>query len=329
LLDILQQNLQARELSNSKTDKTESFIKEAMANNFLTTSDFKLNKLRSFLLLLVFGFVFVVNYSMAHGETLFKDPQFKVKETQDIVYGKGRVQAPQKGEKDLLLDVYEPQGENAPRLKPGFIAIHGGGFIGGDKRGNMTSLCRELASRGFVCVSINYRLLKDDPAAEGPTPLVRTVRAAVEDAAQALLWMLANAARYGIDKDRIAIGGSSAGAYTSLFLAYSSDRKDFQIRAVVDLWGGMESREKDITKGEPPVLIIHGTNDRIVNFSNAEAIAKRAQEVGVPYEFYPVKDGGHSLPLDTKVDGVTLYQRIFDFLYKHLNLTKLAEQTKK
>jgi acetyl esterase/lipase len=286
------------------------------------------NKLVRVLQLLAFTLVLVVSYLTAQDKTLFKDAQFNVKETQNVVYAKGEVQSPKKEEKDLSLDVYEPQGDSVPQSKPGFIAIHGGGFLGGDKRSNMTALCNELAARGFVCVSINYRLLKDDPPTSGPNPLVRTVRAAVEDAAKALHWMLENAERYGIDKERIAVGGSSAGAYTSLFLAYSSDR-NFPIRAVVDLWGGMEKREKDITKGEPPVLIIHGTNDRLVNFSNAQAIAKRAEEVGVPYEFYPVKDGGHSLPLDTKVDGVTLYQLIFNFLYKHLSLTKLAEQAKK
>lgn len=277
---------------------------------------------------MAFALAFVSNYSIAQGQMLFKDAQFKVKETQDIVYGKGAVRFPKKEDKDLPLDVYEPQGDNLPQLKPAFIAIHGGGFIGGDKRGNMTSLCRELAIRGFVCVSINYRLLRDDPPTSGSNPLVRTVRAAVEDAAKAFRWMLENSERYGIDKERIAVGGSSAGAYTSLFLAYSNNR-NLPIRAVIDLWGGMEKREKDMTKGEPPVLIIHGTNDRLVNFSNAEAIAKRAEVVGVPYEFYPVEGGSHSLPLDTKVDGVTLYQRIFDFLYKHLQLEKLREQTEK
>lgn len=78
--------------------------------------------------------------------------------TPDVVYGAGKVGKPEPGEKKLLLDLYEPTGQGVPKLKPAFVAIHGGGWVQGDKRTpneNKAKLARELAGRGYVAVSIN------------------------------------------------------------------------------------------------------------------------------------------------------------------------------
>src|SRR5690349_18802801 len=88
---------------------------------------------------------------------LFKDAQFEVKSDFDIVYGAAPVNQPKPGQMDLLLDLYQPAGPGAPALRPGLVLVHGGGFIQGDKRSpnpNMANLCREMAMRGYVCVSI-------------------------------------------------------------------------------------------------------------------------------------------------------------------------------
>ena len=102
------------------------------------------------------------------------------------------------------------------------VVIHGGGFKGGSRAaGNMASLCSELASRGFVCVSIDYRMQGDDPESDGNTLMERSIRAAVQDAGKALDWMVNKAKELQVDAKRIAIGGGSAGAITSLLLTYS------------------------------------------------------------------------------------------------------------
>ena len=109
----------------------------------------------------------------------FVTPRFAVNATSDLEYARAPVRSPAASDKTLLLDLYEPDGDSAPALRPGFVAVHGGGLTRGDKRTeNMVELCRELVGRGYACVSINYRLLGDDPPADGETPTSRTLNVA-------------------------------------------------------------------------------------------------------------------------------------------------------
>src|SRR5207237_5911073 len=98
----------------------------------------------------------------ARALTLFKDPQFKVKVVRNVQFGTGDIRQPNPAKRPLLLDVYQPESSDAPEKRPAMIAIHGGGFLFGDKS-EMTNLCRELAARGYACFSINYRLVPDAP----------------------------------------------------------------------------------------------------------------------------------------------------------------------
>lgn len=265
--------------------------------------------------------------SASADKTMFQANQFKVRVTYDLVYGAGAVRAPTPGSKELKLDLYEPEGDAAPSLRPGVIMIHGGSFVEGDKNSPgaiVVSACRDLAARGYACVSINYRLAGDDPPTTGNSSINRAILAAVEDAATAVRWLADNAARYRIDPGRIALGGASAGAIASLLLAYPSAGQGLPIRAVIDLWGAMYDQVNTIQKGKPPLIIVHGTLDPTVSYTYAQAIVNRAREVGLDYEAYPVEGAGHSVPLETLVNGVSLHQRIADFLYTRLDLARLA-----
>lgn len=100
------------------------------------------------------------------------------------------------------LDVYRPAGEwSGPR--PVLVFVHGGGFVGGDKHGTFQpdNIPLWAAKAGMVGVTLNYRLAPDHPWP-----------AAVDDLAQAIAWVRANAARYGGDPDYIVLFGHSAGA---------------------------------------------------------------------------------------------------------------------
>ncbi|ASK63384.1 alpha/beta hydrolase [Virgibacillus phasianinus] len=99
--------------------------------------------------------------------------------------------------RSLPIRVYTPEGE-APQ--PALIFYHGGGWVIGDLDSH-DSVCRLLANRAqCVVISVDYRL-----APEHKFP------AAVEDAYDSLHWVATHAAEFNIDKNRIAVGGDSAG----------------------------------------------------------------------------------------------------------------------
>lgn len=255
--------------------------------------------------------------SSATTATLFKDPQFKVKVVRNLQFGSGEVRTPKLTKRALFLDLYEPDTAATGWKRPIMIAIHGGGFLFGDKS-EMTSLCREFAARGYVCASINYRLVPDDPPGDAKDEYTRAVMAAVADADHATRWIEANAVKFHADTTRMFIGGSSAGAVTSMLLAYNPGFKPPHFRAVADMWGTMGPRVNWIRKGGPPLIIIHGKEDETITVSAAEQIDARAKAIGLPHETFLIDGMGHSLPLNLEVNGKTLLQDLIDFFYKQI-----------
>ena len=101
-------------------------------------------------------------------------------------------------EDDMVLDVARPAA--AGGRFPLVLWVHGGGWVGGSKE-ELTGYFRLVASHGFAVAGPRYSLA---PEHRYPTPLRQMMRA--------LEYLQANADRYQIDPDRIAIGGDSAGA---------------------------------------------------------------------------------------------------------------------
>ncbi len=207
------------------------------------------------------------------------------------------------GTKQLKLDAYRPPIPN----KKVFIAIHGGGFTGGSKGGNTGELCRYLSKRGFTCFDIDYRLQKD----VGGTKQDAT-NAAVDDAVAAYNWVVKNAENYGGDPRLISIGGTSAGAITALYAAYS---RKLPVKSVIDLWGGMYGKENDIKTGSPPLLIVHGINDKVVSIALARAMENRAHAANVSVRFLS-HDGGHGIDLNSSIKKATILEHIESFLHE-------------
>jgi acetyl esterase/lipase len=107
------------------------------------------------------------------------------------------------------LDIYWPAEGNGPF--PVIIAIHGGAFMGGDKRDVQLTPMLEGLKRGYAVVSVNYRM-----SGEAIFP------ALVHDLKAAIRWIRANAEAFLFDPDRIATWGGSAGGYLSLMAGVSS-----------------------------------------------------------------------------------------------------------
>lgn len=292
-----------------------------------------------------------VSGCVAHAQTLLPsaEPLYPVAVESAVVYGHGQVGAPAPGAKNLLLDLYRPVGAEATgQRSPVLLIIHGGGFVGGSRtQGELATIARAMAARGFVAASIDYRLVPDrpEPSARvtslvgpatagtlGPDLAQRTAAvSAIDDALTAVDWLRANASRLNADPTQIGLLGGSAGAVTSVHLGYVLD--DYGVTAspfsfVVDLWGASIIPANDpvaaadhLETGEPPLFVIHGTSDPTVPFFASELLVARARDQRVAHEFYPVVGAGHGFE---SVDifrlqaspGVTLFERMVEWMVR-------------
>ena len=107
------------------------------------------------------GFLFWANPSSA--QNLYLDPQFGFTRTSDVLFASKPVGDPAV-DMDLYLELFQPTDPSAPDPAPAVILVHGGGFVSGDRNNTtLIQLCEEFADRGYVCLSIDYRLAGDDP----------------------------------------------------------------------------------------------------------------------------------------------------------------------
>ena len=120
----------------------------------------------------------------------------------EVAYGSHKLQA---------IDFWQAEGEG-PR--PLLVYIHGGGWVGGDKKVK-PSAYQPFLEKGISYASVNYRLTGEVPL---PAP--------VHDAARALQFIRSKADEWNIDKNRIALTGGSAGACTSMWLLLHDDLAD-------------------------------------------------------------------------------------------------------
>jgi len=107
------------------------------------------------------------------------------------------------------LDIYWPAEGDGPF--PVIVSIHGGAFMGGDKRDVQITPMLEALERGYVVVGVNYRMSGEAKF----SALVHDVKAAIR-------WIRANAATYKFDPGRIAVWGGSAGGYQALMAGVSA-----------------------------------------------------------------------------------------------------------
>ena len=195
---------------------------------------------------------------------------------------------------DRLLDVYLPKTPKPRNGYPCVMFIHGGGFRNGSKRsgGKLNPVCVKLLDNGIAVVSINYYLVRKY-ARSKKRDRFKEVRIAAEDAELAMRWIVDHAEKYGFDLERFAVCGGSAGARTCFELAYVRRSKPPKIRAVIDLWGMMVDPGK-IRGGTPPVLIIHGDRDKVIDISRAYAVKSELDRLRIPNRMIVLKGRGHS-----------------------------------
>ena len=232
----------------------------------------------------------------------------------------------------LLLDRYSPPVHDAS-VRPAFVLVHGGAFVSGNRTSDgEPQLAMELARRGFLVVSIEYRL---EGQAFGADTFCCPGNAseqyaidAVHDAKAAVRFLRKQAAddEWRVDAARIGVGGDSAGAVTSLYF-YAPDVGEglsgnpgynSSVRVVMPISGELEydawcqgflpsgepygcvkgissmDRIDDLRGGgQPPLAMVHGTDDLIVPYREALHNQKRAKSVGLPVKLITIQGGGH------------------------------------
>lgn len=110
------------------------------------------------------------------------------------------------------LDLYLPAKRSGTALLPLIVFIHGGGWGRGSKEFGRRRILPFVSSGNYAAACINYRL-----TSEAVWP------AQIHDAKAAIRWLRARAGHYGLDPDRIAVWGSSAGGHLALMLGLSGD----------------------------------------------------------------------------------------------------------
>lgn len=145
-----------------------------------------------------------------HPEAVLAKPEMPegVKEYKDVVYT--TIKKTPYGDRDLHVDVYRPDDD---KTYPALLMIHGGGWSSGDKS-LQVPMAQQIAARGYVTIPVEYRLI---PEAVYP--------AGLHDVKTAVRWARANADKYGIDPDKIAISGCSAGAQLATLVGVTNGSK--------------------------------------------------------------------------------------------------------
>jgi acetyl esterase/lipase len=265
------------------------------------------------LILLNFGAESQVN---GIDQVRYLNPVFeKVEIQKDQVFGEA-ITFEGKTEK-LLLDVYSPAGD-VLKKRPAILWIHGGGFRpGNDKsQGYVVQLATEFAKHGYVCLSINYRV-RNNPNDDKSG----TMTDALTDAMSGLNWLRDNAGKLNVDKNKIFVGGGSAGGRVAVNLCYK-DHTEAQkwdksgIIGLVDLWGSPDEswQMSTVDINDPPTIIIHGTEDKLVSFDISKLLEEELTRNKVKHELIPYVGEGHTPTKDMN----KLVGNISRFLYEIL-----------
>ena len=249
------------------------------------------------------------------------------------------------------LDLFFPKIRNNDRMLPIIVYIHGGGWKSGSKETAIGKLAPYLKTGSFAAASINYRL-----SGEAIWP------SQIHDCKAAIRWLKGNSKKYGIDANRLAVWGNSAGGHLVAIMGVSGGVESLEgklgkhfdqnsrVNCVVDfcgpshllsmgkfpsridhdspnspesqlIGGAIQENKKSannaspityVTMDDAPILIVHGTDDALVPFNQAEIFHSALLKAGVKSEFLGMEGMGHG------IGGAEVDNRVRKFLESHL-----------
>jgi len=247
-----------------------------------------------------------------------------------------------------LLDVYQP---TSPREGgfPVLLQVHGGGWIIGSKEEQAKPLMYHMSQRGWLCVSVNYRL---SPKAAFPAHII--------DVKKAIAWIRENIAEYGGNPDFIAITGGSAGGHLSSLAALTPNRAQWQpgfedadttLQAAVPFYGVYDFLDRydirasmsmadligekvlqctkeenpelwdegsplsNVSADAPPIYVIQGTHDSLVWVEEARVFVSALQAVATaPVAYAELPGAQHAFEIFHSVRTEHVVNSVADFL---------------
>jgi acetyl esterase/lipase len=239
---------------------------------------------------------------------------------------------------ELKLHVFEPMGLQRSDRRPAIVFFFGGGWNSGEAK-QFYQQARALADQGMVAFAADYRVKSRNQT----TPFE-----CVLDGKSAIRWVRQHAAALGVDPERIAAAGGSAGGHVAasagLGLGTEEPAENPKISSMpnalilfnpvldtTEQGYGAKNFKPDqqtalspshhVRKGVPPTIIFHGTADTTVPFENAERFTRLMTAAGNPCTLVPFEGKGHgffngklSRPSSDGADYAVTMRRTTEFL---------------
>lgn len=289
--------------------------------------------------ILVFG---NASFAQRYKETIFSS----IDSLPNLLYGEGKNLKNEK--EDLFLDLYFPHGDSV-NVRPVVVFIHGGGFVNGSRKNAVAQqVCKLFTSKGYVTASISYRLGID--VGKSKKDYTEAMYRAQQDGRSAIRFLKANAEKWRLDTSQFFLAGSSAGAMTSLAIAYMNDAEipedidqqkwgplegqsinmyySSSVKAVLNFWGAMIDH-KWINDEKIPLYNTAGTLDKLVPSDSSfdyhgfkfgpSILFSRSVELGIPTTWRPFYGVGHTLD-SKKLQLDSCFQESADWLFTRLKI---------
>ncbi len=260
----------------------------------------------------------------------------------DLEYGKV-------GDYSLRLDAFLPE-EGGPH--PVVVSIHGGGWRNGDK----ASFARQgvnFAKDGIAAFSVNYRLSDVAPypaAVDDCVTAMRFLRSSAErfnidpdriaviggSAGGHLVLMMAFLEPAA---DELDSHGNPIKNRVVCCVAQNPPTDLTQVAgieggrpqsALSKFMGGTYAEKPDayreaspvtyLSPDDPPVLLLHGTADKVVSYDQSVFLRDKMQQIGVPVELITIENAGHSLKNGDPEALKRAHDRMAEFLYQHIGV---------
>jgi len=216
------------------------------------------------------------------------------------------------GDRELKVRILKPADAKPGDSRPAIVFFHGGGWVGGLPH-QFDEQAKYLVTRGIVCIQPAYRLLSREDTRQPPD-------ICIEDAKSAMRWVRSHAKDLGIDPNRIAAGGGSAGGHLAAFVGLADGiddpRDDSAVSAKANAlvlfnpvfdngpeggWGtgrvGGRFKElspaHNISSDDPPTAIFIGRDDRLIPTATVERFADNMKKAGVRCDLHIYDGQGH------------------------------------